>query len=174
MDFEAGMSASGRNPWPIVAYEVDMLERLEAPTRWRGAFRNAITESRVLHARQLCDIFLSRGRWSDDIVLAHLIPYWKDLPGLRKLIEGLENEYGTRKITGSPCWTFNKKMAHATFERTDSYNYEGALGAVCPTLKLIAAEIESLIGERLERGLRREGWHIFLFSQTAITTESKI
>jgi hypothetical protein len=168
------MNTSGRNPWPVVAYEIDMLEQLEAPTRWRGAFRNAITESRVLHARQLCDIFLSRGSWPDDIVLAHLIPYWRDLNGLAKLVERLEKDFGSRKAPGSPCWIFNKMMAHATLERNDSYNYEAALVQVCPTLKLIVGEIESLIGERLERGLRYQGWALYLFSQTAITTESKL
>ena len=65
-------------------------------------------------------------------------------------------------------------MVHATFERTDSYNYEAALGAVCPTLKLIVSEIESLIGERIERGLRSEAWSFYLFSESVVSTESKI
>jgi hypothetical protein len=46
-----------KGPKEIATYEIDMHENLTEgrPSRW--AIGNALTESRVLHARQLCDIF---------------------------------------------------------------------------------------------------------------------
>ena len=51
-----------KGPWGIVGYEIAMQESLrEIQVTGRlspRALLNALTESRVLHARQQCDIFL--------------------------------------------------------------------------------------------------------------------
>lgn len=162
-----------KDPWPVVSYEIDMLEQLEGPTRLAGAFRNALTESRVLHARQLCEIFLGRPPVrTDDIRLDHLVHDWNNSGRLRELVDRLSEKYGHGSVPDSPCWIFNKKMAHATFERSDNYNYETALAAVCPALKEIVAEIEFVTGKKFSRGLADDGYTFYLSGKPALTTDS--
>src|SRR6202034_3750696 len=109
-------------------------------SRW--AIGNALTESRVLHARQLCDIFLSRGE-RDDVKLANLVAEHMQSRTLAELLKDLREKYGNRTKVGSPCWVFNKKMFHPTVERTDMHDYSPALKIVEPILKKIVAEIET-------------------------------
>ena len=75
-----------------------------------------MVESAVLHARILCDILLSRTNADDDIRLTEL-----HLPGDvdpvsdkvdKKLLDQLAADYGNRRLSGTPCWEFNKMLAH--------------------------------------------------------------
>ena len=136
---------TGKGAWLVASYEIDMLETLfEGPSP--RASQNAYTESMVLHARQLCEIFLCRSNERDNIKLADLIPEGEQSERLKKLIVELGREYGNSKTEGSPCWVFNKMLLHQTTERTDRYDYGPALGRVSPILKIIIAEIESKRG----------------------------
>jgi hypothetical protein len=63
----------GKGAWRVASYEIDMHETLfEGPSQM--AISNALTESVVLHARQLCEIFLSRSTEADNVKLADLVP----------------------------------------------------------------------------------------------------
>jgi hypothetical protein len=147
---EAGMT--GKGAWLVASYEIDMHETLfEAPSP--RASQNAHTESIVLHARQLCEIFLSRSAEADNIKLADLVPKDDQSERLKKLIAELRAEYGDSRTEGSPCWVFNKMLMHPTTQRTDRYDYESALNRVRPILKTIIAEIEYKKGP-FSRGLR--------------------
>jgi hypothetical protein len=44
----------------------------------------------------------------------------------------------------SPKWASDKKLAHPTKERTDSFNYNPFLNIVVPKLRLVIAEFERL------------------------------
>jgi hypothetical protein len=136
---------TGKGAWLVTSYEIDMHETLfEGPSP--RAIENAHTESIVLHARQLCEIFLSRSNESDNIKLVDLIPEGEQSDRLKQLIAELDEEYGHRRTKGSPCWVFNKMLLHPTTERTDRYSYGVALNRIRPILKSIIAEIESKRG----------------------------
>jgi hypothetical protein len=142
-----------QSAWVVVSYEVDMHETLSEGSPSPRAIQNAYTESMVLHARQLCEIFLPRSTEPDNIKLADLIPEGDQSERFKELIAGLGRRYGDRRTVGSPCWVFNKKLMHPTTERTDAYDYESALNRVKPILKAIIAEIASKRG-LFSRGLR--------------------
>jgi hypothetical protein len=138
--------------WSIVSYEITMRENLHVMSP--RTIANALTESRILHARQQCDVFLSKGSDKDDIQLEHLVPGWRSAANcarLRLLIDDLTAKYGTRHIIDSPCWEFNKKMAHPTLGRGYDYNYARALNTVEPVLTEVVKEIESITGRNFER-----------------------
>jgi hypothetical protein len=108
---------------------------------------NALTEGRVLHARQLCEIFLSRSTENDNVRLIHLVSESDQSQQLKKLVAELDEKYGNRRTEGSPCWVFNKMLIHPTTERSDGDDYQSALDAVKPILKLIVREIELKRGQ---------------------------
>jgi hypothetical protein len=143
---------TGKGAWLVASYEIDMYENFDEGPSIRAS-QNAHTESMVLHARQLCEIFLSRSREPDNIRLADLISESDESDKLKELIVELDRNYGSGRTEGSPCWVFNKKLLHPTTERTDRYNYGPALNRVKPILKAIIAEIESKKG-RFARDLR--------------------
>lgn len=74
--------ANENDPWEVFGYEVGMFFSLcdlikggiLVHTADPGVVNNAITESAVLHARQVVDILLSRGGEEDDIKLRDLVP----------------------------------------------------------------------------------------------------
>ena len=142
----------GKGAWLVARYEIDMHEALsEGPSSL--AISNALTESVVLHARQLCEIFLSLSKKGDNIKLADLIPEGEQSQRIKELITELRGIYGNNEKQESPCWVFNKMLLHPTTERIDRYNYEPALNQVRPVFKKIIAEIEFIKGA-FERNLR--------------------
>lgn len=143
----------GKGAWRVASYEIDMHENLLAGPSL-ATVSNALTESTVLHARQLCEIFLSCSRETDNIKLAHLVPESEQSERLQQLIHELDRAYGKVREEESARWVFNKMLLHPTTERSDSYNYERALNSVRPILKQIIAEIESIRGQRFDRRLR--------------------
>ena len=104
---------------------------------------NAIVESLLLHTRILVDIFLSRDVEPDSVHLSELLPGFDspELVALRKV-------YGTPKISGSPCWIINKRLAHATTMRSDSFDYTALVNALEDLLNPI---IKSVQNERTDR-----------------------
>src|SRR5262249_51389682 len=89
-------------------------------------------------ARQLVDILLSRGGDADDLNLSKLVPAFEPsrLGELRTL-------YGGRWMVGSPCWTLNKRLAHPTSHRGESYDYSSLLNQLSPLLADIVREVQA-------------------------------
>ncbi len=147
---------TGKGAWLVSSYEIDMYENLLAEPSF-AAVHNALTESKVLRARQLSEIFLAHNASADNIRLSHLVAEGDQSECLRGLIQKLREVYGNRAQRQSPYWVFHKMLLHPTTERTDSYDYEPALTSVEPILKEIIAEIESIRRQRFDRRLRDLG-----------------
>ncbi len=143
----------GKGAWLVASYEIDMSEALSFEGPSAAAVRNALTESMVLHTRQLCEMFLSRSNEKDNVKLKDLIPERQHTARLSESVAALHRIYGNSRRAGSPCWVFNKMLLHPTTIRTDGYDYGSALNQVRPFLEEIIAEIESEKGP-FERKLR--------------------
>ena len=135
------------DPWGIIEYEVKMFAAMykvlcnpPAFARLPYALKNAVEESAVLHARILCEIFLSRAQHEPD-----------NLP-LSKLFLAMKGKlgtlYGTNKKKNTPCWAFNKMLAHATSHRGRKYDYRDILADLRPVIQEMIDEIECLRGVR--------------------------
>jgi hypothetical protein len=131
------------DPWEVFDYERDMffgLCEVLADKDHYDAFprrvRNAITESTLLHARQLVDLLLSRGKDQSDINIGMLLPRF-DSPQL----EALRLFYGDRNTPGCPCWTINKRLAHVTTHRGTSHDYTDLLRQLQSMLSNIVREV---------------------------------
>lgn len=136
--------------WEVFSYEVQMYwatreflgslphyqsivgSQLVIPVR---LLTNAVVESRVIHTRILADIFLEKASGEDDIKLAALYPEWHSDAKLTELVEQLSIAYGNSRTEGTPCWVFNKKVAHPTKGRTDRYDYKDTFRKVDPLLR---------------------------------------
>jgi hypothetical protein len=157
----AGKSdAEWRQAWlDVIGYEVWMLgetykmQVVQVPLFITQAVQNAITESGVLHARNLCNF--CAGPWqNDDIKPSDLFENhyisWEYI-WLQKLIGDVATTYNGAAVDGkSPRWAFNKKLAHPTQDRGLGFNYEPFLKLVYPKIKLLAEEIGRL--EKKEQG----------------------
>jgi hypothetical protein len=99
--------------------------------------KNAVTESALLHTRQLADILLSRHPKPDDITLETLLSGFEP-QGLAKL----RGRYGNRQTANTPCWTINKRLAHAACQRGNSFDYSSLLNGLVPLLESIVAEVQ--------------------------------
>ena len=136
----------GNDAWVVFGYEADMLLamcNLLVPCNQEfallsGNVRNAVVESALLHTRQLVDILLSRGSGSDDINLATLVPNHQPAR-----LEELRQAYGNRNTEGSPCWTINKMLAHATTQRSSSFDYSSMLNGLAPIVADIVQDVRS-------------------------------
>jgi hypothetical protein len=131
--------------WTVYNYERDMVLALcnhlptpenNKPLSWE--LGNAAIEALVLHTRILTDILVSKGREPDDINLTKLLPGFNSVN-----IDALKSAYGTRNAKDSPCWQFNKLMAHATSHRKDSHEYLPALKITLPIIGKLLDEIEA-------------------------------
>ena len=132
--------------WEILDYEISMFRALRnrklpvelaRQPEWQY-LRNALTEALVLHTRILVEVLLSRGQRRDDIQLKRLLPSFAS-----DRLQRLEAEYGTRSEENSPCWRFNKLLAHATAERSTSHDYSDAITRLAPIIEQILAEVAS-------------------------------
>lgn len=145
---------TGKEAWLVASYEIHMHESLFEERPSDGVISKALDESRVLHARQLCEIFLSIGNQPDNIKLADLVPGSDQSDRLKELITKLKYRYESIREEKSPRRVFHKMLLHPTTERLDGFDYKPALDSVRPLLKLIVAEIESTRGNLFERRLR--------------------
>jgi len=146
----------GSDPWTILAYEVRMLSATceivlngDALSQFNKVTANALEESAVLHTRILCEVFLSRGKEADDIVLQTLFPDCKTgsrYGKLNRAVTALRSQYGSALSPGTPCWVFNKMMAHPTSRRGYSFDYTDILRKLQPSIWRIIREVESLRG----------------------------
>ena len=135
--------------WKILTYELDMFLRLsdyltpdhvahEEFRGFRAGVKNAVVESCILHCRNVCDIFLSRGQPREDIRLDDLLPGFDD-PSLNALKE----VYGLRSWTGNIAHTLHYQALQPWMGRSTGCEYGPILARIHP---LILAVIEA-IGE---------------------------
>lgn len=102
------MPIPSNDPWVVIEYEVMMFATLggpilpsDLPDEIRVILSNAITESRILHVRNLCDILLPRKGEPDDIKLDALLGSIP--PALQAKIDKLKTAYGHRNDSSSVC-----------------------------------------------------------------------
>lgn len=147
------MSELNNDPWQVFNYEIQMyfetrirLKHLKTDGRDSRVMviKNALTESLVLHTRIMVDILISKGSGNDDITLKDLLPDWPQSEIGRQMIGELKSAYGKSDIQNSPCWVFNKMLAHPTRWRADSYNYFPALKQIEHHVLSILREIEKI------------------------------
>jgi hypothetical protein len=131
------------NPFAVVNYEIEMflgtqilqkanvqfsppLEILE------GYWRNALTDSRIVHIRVLTEVFLSRGE-KDEIKIDHLLPEWRNENIV--VFNELERAYEEPLAAGeSPKVYIDKLLAHATSKRGDRFNWSPVVVRMNPPL----------------------------------------
>jgi hypothetical protein len=142
--------------WVVIGYEVSMLRVLlglrgqitiqsEYPQSSVLLLGNIITESKVLHTRNLCD-FCTSPR-TNCIKPSDLFDNYnvdQKYETLRGLMKRLDQQYGRGE--GSARWAFNTKLAHPTKERRKSFDYTLFLDRVLPVLQEIIGELETLRG----------------------------
>jgi hypothetical protein len=134
-----------RRWWGVIAYEVQMFRAMSSSRASHQLAQNALAESLILHARNLCDFCLSPD--PNDITLRDLFDNLANdskYANLRKLTDRLDKKYGRSKNRRSARWAFNKKLAHPTKERSTHYEYTPRLNRVRPTIFAVIDEIESL------------------------------
>jgi hypothetical protein len=153
----AGVMQNIADSWEWIGYEVKMFNATYKIffdqtylARLPYALKNAVEESAVLHTRILCDVFLNRATKPDDIDLSRLFLNWSNVKykKIRALKDKLETLYGKNNKPGTPCWTFNKMLAHPTSHRGTEYNYRKILCALRPAIQEIVVEVECLRGTR--------------------------
>ncbi|MCW5887127.1 MAG: hypothetical protein KIT07_03280 [Anaerolineales bacterium] len=183
-----------KSDWDVFLYEVQMLfetkraskllqdsdialATFQYPTLKQilPTLRNALTESRVLHCRVLIEILLDKGGHNDDIKLASLLKSAKiNETFSQALVMALKQAYGDRNTDGTPCWTFNKMLAHATNHRGLSYDYSAALDRVIPALLECLKELARLNSDRrlsdLLESLNKNGASPHTNSTASLTT----
>ena len=125
--------------------------RVEVPKKTTDlpfVFRNGITELAVLHARILIDILISRGDKPDDISLDKLLPDC-DPVGIKALEDAYfyddddkRHEKKRGESENTPCWQFNKHLAHATTNRGEGHDYSSALKKVLDPIVRILESIK--------------------------------
>jgi len=127
--------------WIVFAYELEMFERMLELCGDQFCFsrpiNNAIVESLLLHIRNLCDLLLSRGVDADDITLKTLLPHFNS-----PRVDELKKLYGSRKEVDSPCWTINKRLAHSTLVRSETFDYSPMLTQLTPVLRSVISEVQ--------------------------------
>lgn len=152
------MNDESSNAWAILDRESGMLERSIQERSRLGhsihdeerlqVLNNALSESAILHARNLCELFAEpEGKFARDMSLSHLLPDWDwaitKYERLNALLSELEDKYGQYLDVKSPSWTFNQILAHVTLKRLPEKDYTAALDTVLPVLRQILVEIQS-------------------------------
>jgi hypothetical protein len=113
--------------------------------------KNAVVEDAVLHARNLCDVFLDIRNKKDDIILSEQFEdYWDDTSKYWKLkdaISRLRKKYHEDHDGDGPSSyraAFNKLVMHTTKQRGVYGVYNAALSDLLPLFREIVSEIKSL------------------------------
>ena len=138
------MNNNDDNSWKVFNYEVKMFKSILkykpsislVDQDINNIVHYAISESFILHLRVLADIILSRGTWPDDINLNKLLPKFHS-----SNIDRLNSAYGLHTEKNTPCWRFNKLLAHATTERSESHDYTDAIEILVPIIEKILDDI---------------------------------
>jgi hypothetical protein len=148
------------NPLDVFEYELAMLNAVYGMSQSRvpqgptgTALDNAITETLVLHTRNLCEIVLPGPSYPDDIRMKDLFQDWDTnttgiYNAVKSLIGQLDSLYGKSGVQGDARFDFNKRLAHSTKQRAASpgYDYGPHLLSLLPKIAQIALEFEKLRG----------------------------
>jgi hypothetical protein len=142
--------------WQMIEYEIKMFYATykkfftrSTHDRLPYVLKNTLEECAVLHTRILCNVFLSRSKRADNITLAHLLSGWPNDPSYRNIKtmrDRLKARYGEPNDPASPCWDFNKRLAHSTSHRGREYDYRKILDALYPLIHDIIRELQALTG----------------------------
>jgi hypothetical protein len=141
------MSQQPDDRWVTFGYEVEMFrcllrhlrqsrQTLE-PLPWE--IGNAITESALLHARQLADILLSRTTEPTDIKLKELLPGFQPTR-----LDEFRRVYGDRN--SGICRDLNKYAMHPSTLRKEMHDYTPILQELGQIIEEIVCEIEQQQG----------------------------
>jgi len=126
--------------WKAFEYEVWMFFETRTPRDPAIAddvVANALTESALLHTRVLIEALINKNSRDDDVNLDRLLAGIVTSAELLAAQTALKTAYGTADAVGSPCWTLNKRLAHLTNERGDSFDY----GPLRPLLDPLVFEV---------------------------------
>jgi hypothetical protein len=145
--------------WKVVGYERDMFFSTLALLKSRNpvveenhVLKNAVIESAIIHARNLCCICLSvPSRIGDDIRLRALTIRWKRDAGREKLIMLLEKAFFRGSVNGNTVFdAVSKRVTHAVDRKADadSYNYAAEFVAINGLLKAIVENLEATLEAR--------------------------
>jgi len=156
IDFPPPPRHAQDDPWVVFDYEVEMYFETQRAAIWVNkqleenfpramlTLRNAIAESLVLHTRILIDILISKKNGNDDIGLIDLLPDWCQTAEASQLIKKLEYVYGTAREPNSPCWIFNKMLAHPTRQRSNMYDWGIIINKVSREIFEILLELRKI------------------------------
>jgi hypothetical protein len=135
------------DPWDAFEYEVQMFYETRARlsiAKHDAITRNALVESSLLHRRVLIDALLDRGQKTDDVNLKTLLTGIQKSAKLDASAVALKTEYGKPDVVNSWCWTLNKRLAHLTSVRGDSYDYTELFTALDPLVHAVLDEVALL------------------------------
>src|SRR5260221_2242896 len=79
--------------------------------------------------------FFDDAKRSDDIALGYLLSGWPNdarCRNMRAMLDKLKSRYGIPNDPASPCWNFNKRLAHSTSHRGREYDYRNILNEFYP------------------------------------------
>ena len=114
-----------------------------------GILRNALVESSLLHTRILVDALLRRSGKPDDVTLAQLLPAAASSGGLQASLDRLRQAYGAHDQRDTPCWILNKRLAHLTSVRGDSFDYSALYAALDPLIGETLRQVAQIAGRTL-------------------------
>lgn len=134
--------------WIVFDYELDQLKamcellRVDNPVLavFNSHLRNAVAESAVIHTRIVTEILLPTGGMKDDIKIKHLAPSYDASSCIA--VARLRTAYGERDDPRSHRYVINKRLAHATLDRTHTHDWTDTLNALVPIIFEIANELE--------------------------------
>lgn len=142
--------------WKVVGYERDMFFATLAMLKNRNpvvednqVLKNAVIESAIIHARNLCCIFLSvPSRDRGEILLRDLTSTWERDPGRDKLITLLEESFFKDPVNGATVFdAFNERITHTVDRRADAdqYSYAAEFVAINGLVKAIVENLEATL-----------------------------
>jgi hypothetical protein len=150
---------SNERKWKALGCERDMffstlgiLKTESRSSKRNQVLKNAVIESAIIHARNLCCIFLSvPSRDSGDILLRELTLSWKRDAGRDKLITLLEKAFFKGPVNGATVFdVFSKPITYAVDRKADgdSYDYAAEFVTINGLIKAIVENLEATLEAR--------------------------
>src|SRR5262249_46225001 len=114
------------------------------PNECRRRVANALAESALLHTRVLVEALIDKNSGSDDVNLRQLLAGISTSPELLAAQTALKAVYGTSGDVDSPCWILNKRLAHLTNVRGDSFDYGPLRSVLDPLVFEVLREVAAV------------------------------
>jgi hypothetical protein len=133
--------------WKAFEYEVWMFFETRTPrdpTNADDVVANALAESALLHTRVLVEALIDKNSGSDDVNLRQLLAGISTSPELLAAQTALKAVYGTSGDVNSPCWILNKRLAHLTNVRGDSFDYGPLRSVLDPLVFEVLREVAAV------------------------------